>query len=231
MGEFLHRIQHSPAGSLLLLPSPFVTLLRDGPRVRLFGPHSRVWHLHGVRQGVLALCTPNLIKVLLGHPRLFVNKGFSAVEMPLLTPFQEFDPRRWPELLRDVRESVPLHFDEEIFLERWQGIVAGDGAARATVSQRQEERIFRRYAGQPPTPIIQQIRLSAQLGADIVAREHTPLGKYADQSHYIRESRKFTGRTPSYWVNTSPAHYGWDGSALGPPSAGDVEITHDRSRY
>ncbi len=123
----------------------------------------------------------------------------------MLGPFRTQPVEEWPDLLADARDAVPTHFDEEIFLERWPTLVAGRLDSRPPLSRRQDERIVARYAGQPPKRIPRQVRLATQLAADIYAGSYNPSGDFADQSHYIRECRAMTGRTPAYWVRSHAA--------------------------
>jgi len=217
MMDFLHRLtQTPPERELALLPSPYATVLRDGDRVRLLGPHDRVRVLTDVRAGVLMTCAPNLIKALAGHPRRFVDALLTAREVPLLRPFEECAVAEWPPLVRDLRSSVEVTVDEQQFEDIWQAITRHGETTTRTVDQRQAERLCRRYAGQTPSRILRQLRLATQLAADIAAREHRPLGGFADQSHYIRESRTLTGHTPRHWRSSPASFYTPDGTPTRP---------------
>ncbi|QOS59548.1 helix-turn-helix transcriptional regulator [Thermobifida fusca] len=219
---FKIRMAHAPAGRIELLPSPCATFMADGDEVRLFGPHNRVWHVATRAPVALLFTLPSLLKILLGHPHLFVDRRFTTAELPMLGPFRTQPVEEWPDLLADARDAVPTHFDEEIFLERWPTLVAGRLDSRPPLSRRQDERIVARYAGQPPKRIPRQVRLATQLAADIYAGSYNPSGDFADQSHYIRECRAMTGRTPAYWVRSRAIRLGWDGE---PVAAADTSHT------
>lgn len=208
----VRNIEVPPGASIALLPSPYTTIVRqyELQRVVLYGPHQRVWQLDE-KVDALFFCRPNIIKVLFGHPKQYVNKSFTNDELSLLRPFNETPVNGWYGLLEDARASVAVLPDEIQFLKEWPHITSGEYNIETGAHQRQLERICRRYAGQSPSQITQEIRLSRQLVMDIEHQAYQPSGLYADQSHYIRECRKLTGRTPAYWQNLSVTFYTYDG--------------------
>lgn len=219
--NYLHRlIDCAPDDERLLLPSPYATLLRVDGAVRLLGPHNGMRRLRGV--DALMSCTPSVIKAFAGHPRLFVGDLVSTGDVPLLRTFEERPPSRWPMLLDDLRGSVDVTGDESQFDALWQSLMGRKTSAGSSV-QRQEERLCRRYAGQTPTAIRRQLRLSAQLAADITAGRHRSLGEFTDQSHYVRECKALTGATPGRWWRTSAAFHAPGGAPI--PRAGAPAAT------
>lgn len=215
--DFLHRLTEiAAARELALLPSPYATVLRDGDRTLLLGPHDRVRVLTDVAAGAVMTCTPSLLKAMAGHPRSFVDAALTTREVPLLRPFDDHDVADWPTMVRDLRSAVDVTGDEEQFAGVWAAITGHGRATAGTVDQRQAERLCRRYAGQTPSRILRQLRLAAQLAADIAAGEYRPLGRFADQSHYIRESRRLTGHTPRHWRSSGASFRRPDGGPVEP---------------
>ncbi len=210
--DYLHRLLGcAPGEELLLLPSPYATVLSIDGTVRLVGPHSTVHRFRGI--DALMTCTPNVIKAFAGHPRLFVDGSVSTEEVPLLHTFREHPPSQWPTLLDDLRRSVDVTDDERQFETVWQSLLNRTTSAGSS-AQRQEERLCRRYAGQPPAAARRQLRLSAQLAADIAAGRHRSLGEFTDQSHYVRECKALTGHVPGRWWRTSATCHASDGSPV-----------------
>lgn len=73
---------------------------------------------------------------------------------------------------------------------------------RVPQSRRTVQRLLRRYFGQPPSRIVKRYR--AIRAATMLATPNLPeevraqiLGSFFDQSHMIRDIRRYTGRTPS----------------------------------
>lgn len=215
MQQFLIHFTEVPVGaSVALLPSPHMVIVRQGEsRVILYGPHQRVWQLNE-RVNTLLFCMPHMLKVLFGHPRYYVNKSFTSDELPLLQAFGETLVSDWRELLDDARASVKVLPDEMQFLKEWPQIISGGYDNKTDTQQRQLERICKRYAGQSPSQITQEIRLAQQLAVDIRHRAYSPSDRYADQSHYIRECRKLTGQTPAHWQNVSATFYIYNGKQV-----------------
>lgn len=203
--DFLHRLHPAPPeGEALLLPSPYATLLLVDGRAVAAGPHQRIHRLAGVAAAMS--CTPNVLKAFAGRPAEFVDELAGADRVPLLRLFEEHGAADWPLLLRDLRLSVEITDDERQFEAVWQGILDGRSSSRPD-AQRQAERLCRRYAGQSPSRIRRQLRLAAQLAADHAAGRHSPLGEFADQSHYARECRALTGHPPGHWRRVAAARY------------------------
>lgn len=203
------RAMHTQ-GEMALLPSPFATLLWSPGYVQLFGPHDRLYRARPTGAAYLMFCMPTFIKALLGHPRYFLNQQFSVEALPLLAPFQESSPTEWPTLLQDLRAAVVMTHDEYQFTELWYQLIGQPCPINDVTPERQAERLCRRYAGQPPTSIGRQLRLATQLSKDLATGTHEPTGAYSDQSHYIRECRKHTGRSPGEWQNVSATFYHCD---------------------
>lgn len=212
MSKLLFRQLSLPShATIALLPSPYAVIIRTSESsATIFGPHQHVFQTPGVG-GEAIFCTPNFVKALLGHPRYFINRHFTSAELSLLRPFDEHSFVKWPDLVNDVRDSVQKTPDEVQFEREWPRILAGEPMHVDATQQRQLERLCLRYAGQSPLQIMQEVRLSRQLAADIARGEHVSLGLFADQSHYIRECKKLTGQTPQYWQNLSATFYGYDG--------------------
>jgi len=210
--DFPYRLlEDAPEGAVLLLPSPFATLVRGDGGVRLVGPHGGVQRLGGIE--TVMSCSPNVVKALAGHPRLFVGRIVSAAEAPLLHVFAEHPAAQWPLLLADLRDAVDETDDERRFARVWRSLA--DGARPAgPEAQRQQERLCRRYAGQAPSLVRRQLRLAAQLAADLAAGRHRALGAFTDQSHYVRECRALTGATPGRWLRTPGAVLAADGAPV-----------------
>lgn len=210
--DYLHRLlDNLPEDETLLLPSPFATLWRVQGTVRLGGPHSTIHGLVGA--DALMFCSPNVIKAFAGHPRLFAGRVVSVTHVPLLRQFEEHEVSQWPLLLDDLRWSADVTDDEQQFDTAWRTLLHRASSPRSE-AQRQQERVCRRYAGQPPAMIGRQLRLSTQLAADIEARGHRSVGAFTDQSHYIRECKKLTGRTPGWWWRRVGSWYAADGAPI-----------------
>jgi AraC-like DNA-binding protein len=79
------------------------------------------------------------------------------------------------------------------------GCTVRDVAAQVTLSERQLERLVREHAGMAPKLFARIVRFRR---AVITARAGTPLATaaalhgYADQAHFNRDARTFTGRAP-----------------------------------
>jgi hypothetical protein len=183
---------------LALLPTPNATLLCTAHgNTELYGPHGVVWILPAPR---IVLDVPSdLVKVLFGPVTDFVDRMFGESEHPFLDIFRESPKAEsWQALLKEAEDSVTIT-DDQMQFRRW---IANPGS-----TDRQAERLCQRYAGQSPTRIRQQVRVSAEFAANLDKVTYTPQGFFADQSHYIRVCRELTGHTPTELKNVSDSFY------------------------
>jgi hypothetical protein len=184
--------------NVALLPSPFATVVAVGgavsPGVLLFGPHSTVWVID--RPIRVLDVSPDLVKLVFGPVVDFVDRRFDAAELAMLRPF--VDEHDWNGLVSEAYEAITVTDDHRQFGE-WFGVFDR--------VDRQVERLCKRYAGQSPRRIAQQLNVSAEFVANLPFRHYRPTGLFSDQSHYIRSCRLLTGMTPSELRNVSEWFY------------------------
>ena len=189
----------APLGSLLLLPTPFATVIRSGGIVILVGPHSKLVPLSNVAW-VLSL-RPEIIKIIFGKARNFVEHSFTSRDLTLLEPFQSIeDEASAMGVLGEARDSVRELSDERLFVEWWES------NSSEAVHPRTLERACLRYAGQSP----RDIRSRQRLGLSLVSYgdgTNSYLDHYSDQSHFVREVRRATMMTPARIKNLSQPFY------------------------
>ena len=84
-----------------------------------------------------------------------------------------------------------------------------DWAAQIDLSERQLERLSTQYLGMTPKLVLRHLRFQQTM---VAYRRHGPdgwqpavLGMYADQSHFIREFKRFTGVTPRQFLDSERA--------------------------
>ncbi len=189
----------APLGSLPLLPTPFATVIRSGGIVILVGPHSKLVPLSNVAW-VLSL-RPEIIKIIFGKARNFVEHSFTSRDLTLLEPFQSIeDEASAMGVLGEARDSVRELSDERLFVEWWES------NSSEAVHPRTLERACLRYAGQSP----RDIRSRQRLGLSLVSYgdgTNSYLDHYSDQSHFVREVRRATMMTPARIKNLSQPFY------------------------
>src|SRR5690606_40052409 len=66
-------------------------------------PIYRVWHVATRAPVALLFTLPSLLKILLGHPHLFVDRRFTTAELPMLGPFRTQPVEEWPDLRSEER--------------------------------------------------------------------------------------------------------------------------------
>jgi len=108
-------------------------------------------------------------------------------------------------LRRSKREPNPKHLSLVKSINDWLAADLNpkleDLYARVDLSQRQAQRLCKRYFGVPPMQLIARFR--AIRAAMLFANDNLPaamrdevLGAYFDQAHMIRDVRRYTGKTP-----------------------------------
>lgn len=207
--------RHEGVHDLTLLPSPYATLLIQSEEVLLYGPHSKVWTVPRTQSAVILFLEPHFIKNIVGHTKYFINKAYTQQELPLLALFVNvFSEKESRMLLQDARDAVEITHNERQFEKVWRELTDGGTLAQDIAMQRQSERLCLRYAGQSPLMIIRENRLTSQLAVDIRTGRYTPIGQFADQSHYVRECRQLTGYTPRHWQKMSGTFYDHKGDVV-----------------
>jgi len=135
--------------------------------------------------------------------------------------------------MADVIVQAPhvLRADHEAVVEaigRWlaSGVdpALADLYAGIDMSQRQVQRICRRFFGVPPAQVLKRfraVRAAMLLSQPGIAREvHDQLmATYFDQAHLIRDIRRYTGRTPSQFGRETLADELLDPAAHGDAGA------------
>lgn len=139
----------------------------------------------------------------------------------------------------DVIAAAPFALSEDHAavvgaIQRWLGSgfdpALSDLYASVDVSERQVQRICRRFFGVPPAQVLKRFRalraamvlsqpgLSQELHDELMAT-------YFDQAHLIHDIRRYTGRTPTQLRQRSlmtgllqPAGHGAAGAVLTPPT-------------
>lgn len=127
--------------------------------------------------------------------------------------------------------SYPLSADHVAVVEailRWLASgfdpALGDLYASVSVSERQVQRICRRFFGVPPTQVLKRFRalraamLLAQPGLSQALHDEL-MATYFDQAHLIHDIRRYTGRTPSQFRSDSLARKLLDPSGHGDAGA------------
>lgn len=95
---------------------------------------------------------------------------------------------------------------------------------RIPLSERQVQRLCKRFYGVPPAQLLKRfraVRAAALLAQDDLpeaARDEVMLA-YFDQAHLIRDIRRYTGRTPTGFIEDSLATNTLDPSGHGPAAA------------
>lgn len=208
---YLLRAERVERGPIAFLPSSDAVVAFTMPDGRAetvaLPPHPSVVVLDDV-VAIWSLA-PNWVKAMLGPPAQLRGKVLRASDHPALRLFDdEADDRSALSLLHDLRASLTATPDEREF-ERlwWQHRLGGEPLPSA---DRRVQRLMLRFAGQSLTQIAAVERLAATLRADRERRGSNTLGLYADGSHYARQCRRLTGRTPAEWRNMSPPFYGGD---------------------
>lgn len=190
-----------------LLPSAdaVIALGPDGAVVVM--PHDGVHCVDRVAEVVRL--APNVVKCLLGPPRELLGRVLRAEDHPMLAPFA---PARSLDevagLLHDLRASLTETGDEVEFGRFWRAM-ADSGTALPT-SDRQVQRLARRFAGRSPSAVNRVVALGRTLDADRRVGGYNSLGLFADASHLARVCRALTGETPGHWRNVSHAFYSSD---------------------
>lgn len=106
--------------------------------------------------------------------------------------------------------------------------------ASIDMSQRQVQRICRRFFGVAPAQVLKRFRalratiLLARPGIDESLRDQL-IATYFDQAHLIRDVRRYTGRTPTQWRKSTLARGLLDPEAHGPAGAPLRESANDRA--
>lgn len=133
-----------------------------------------------------------------------------------------------------VRSSItPLKPDQSEFIAttmQWLGEDftpdLADLVARTGLSERQIQRLCRRFFGKPPSALIKRyraIRAATLLSQPDLRKDYRDEVEAAffDQAHMIRDIRQFTGRTPKYLGNGTSSV---TSDTLGPEGYGVVDL-------
>lgn len=205
---FILSVQRYENKSVLLLPSPNVTLTFIQNENSIEGivtlPHKSIFAMDKV------LCcltlAPNFIKSLLGKPTDYTEQQMTCSSSRFLEDFT-FDEslQQVSYLLNDLRSSLEITNDEAQFNRIWQTYNEPDELL--PTSDRQVQRLCKRYAGQTPETINLIKKLARTLDADNSTGHYNSLGDFADASHLARVCKQFTGYNPSHWKNSSQLFY------------------------
>jgi hypothetical protein len=194
-----HYVQSAAfSADVVMLPSPQATLVQNNNGVvELYGPHSTVWQVSAPQ--LMLDVAPDWVKVLFGATSDFIDRVYSQAEHAFLLPFaQNASTTTWRALLEEGIDSVTITSEHRWF-RRWMEAPA--------LLDRQAERCALRYAGQSPTRILKQRKVSAEFVGNLPTATYQPHGHFADQSHYIRACRELTGYTPTQLRNLSESFY------------------------
>lgn len=193
---------------LLLLPNANVTIAyyksSDTTECLFVFPHKAIYKLNYVVCCVTL--SPAFTKCLLGKPTDFIDKQLAARTLSLLKDFT-YDRafKRLSCLLNDLRHSLEITHDEAQFNRLWAEFTQSDELL--PTSDRQVQRLCKRYAGQSPGTINTIKRLARTLDADNASGLYNSLGDFADASHLARVCKQYTGQNPSHWKNSSQMFY------------------------
>ena len=139
------------------------------------------------------------------------------------------------ERLADIvrRNITPVRLNHAAFIDAAMAWLSSsfspdlaDLAEETGLSERQIQRLCKRYFGKPPTTLVRRYRairaatLLSQPNLEPSATEEIT-GAFFDQSHMIRDIRHYTGRTPKSLRDTGPSV---TTDTLGPEGYGVVDL-------
>lgn len=205
---YILSIQRYDNKNVLFLPSPNVTLAFIENVNSVEGiitlPHKSIYAMDNV---VCCLTlAPNFIKSLLGKPTDYTEQQLACSSSQLLKDFTyDENLHQVSCLLNDLRTSLEVTFDEAQFIRIWH--THNEPDELLPTSDRQVQRLCKRYAGQTPETINLIKKLARTLDADNVTGHYNSLGDFADASHLARVCKQFTGYNPSHFKNSSQLFY------------------------
>ena len=215
--------------TIIHLSDAHCELIQEGqfarsPRRILIGMYTQPYEVHfremvpvfGIR------FKPEGLLPILGSPAAEIGEGYISMAALLGREFQELcdrlreTPRTrqrislvegflQQKLSRKKHQIYYLHRAAEVIRQHKGQITVEELAARVFISKRQLEREFKQHIGVTPKQYIRLTRLNAvnhllEVGHPLSLTNLAHEFGYADQAHFIREFKHFTGQKPTVFL-------------------------------